>query len=269
MPGTLPYLSSGNVAMLPIQFGYSWSTGIARFQNGAEQRFQGRPQLARFQLVYTNVSKADRDQIDLFFETQRGSFDTGWTFILNKDAGGLLQFPSCTFDQDVLEWTENRNFPNYYSTTIQFHQTAVGGAPNGKFAGTFPPLGPPVDPYLVTGYPFVSGNRFSVARVDLPSGPRYAHAWYAAGLPNFPSRALKSWTLNLNSVDYSIVAAISQHYIGCLGKYWYFAFNDPTDGKQYKNVRYDMDALTFTSRRMNNYSAQIKLVEFYGQGWTA
>lgn len=270
MGGTLPFLSSGNVAMFPLNWGYSHSTGIAKFQNGSEQRFYSRACLAPFQLAYTNVNATDRQNLDTFFSQQKGSADRSWTFILNKDAGGLLQFPSCTFDQDELAWTENRNFPNYYSTSIRFHQTGIGGAPGGSSSiGSFPPLGPASSPYLKTGYPFVSSNRFSVARVDLPTGPRYSYPWFGAGLANFPTRALKAWTLTLNSVDYSIVAKVSQHFIGCLGRYWYFAFNDPTDGKQYTRVRYDMDALSISSQRMNNYSMQLKLVEVFGPGWIA
>lgn len=270
MSGTLPRLSSGNVCMLPLSMGYSYATSVVRFQNGSEQRAQTRPGLAAFQLTYTNISATDRASIDTFFAAQKGSADSSWNFVLDPtQTNGTQNFLGCTFDQDLIQWTENKNFPNYYSTSLRFHQTYVGGLPAGYNPGGFPALGPPTSPYLSTGYPFVSGNQFSVASVDLPVGPRYTYPWFAGGLSNFPTRALKMWLLTLSSVDYTIVAKVAQHFIGCLGRYTLFAFNDPTDGKQYRRVRYDMDTLSITSQRQNNYSMQLKLVEVYGPGWTS
>jgi phage-related protein len=80
MSGVLPSVKGGHSVLAPFTKNISTGTVIARFENGYEQRFLDRGPMNTFVLQYKALAKADRDVLTAFFNTQKGSFDSSWTF---------------------------------------------------------------------------------------------------------------------------------------------------------------------------------------------
>ena len=178
--------------------------------------------------------------------------------VFDQSGGG--PFTNCAFDQDEITWTQNQQYPDRWSGSIKFRQTAVGGIPYGYVnQGVFPQ----VRQGVVTGYPYTPSYRFSTDRNDLPSGPRIAYAWYGSGIPRFPNRALRGWGLSFNNASDDELYAMEHHFITCGGKYLGFSFTDPDTGVSYGNVRYDMDSFDVTHKQVNCSDFKVSLAEYW------
>jgi hypothetical protein len=95
-------------------------------QDLSEQRFsRGQGGLASFELVYTNISTADKELLRIFFADRFGSFDHSWDITLPDPSAG-----SPTTYNNV-QFMPRQNFeaanisPGRWSVTLKIRQTRI------------------------------------------------------------------------------------------------------------------------------------------------
>lgn len=96
-----PILRTGAVAQYPLQSGPSYSTRIARFVDGNEQRAPEFAQpLRRWVVQLTLLDESELSAIESFFRLHWGSNET-FSF---TDPGNSQTYPECSIEGDDLEW---------------------------------------------------------------------------------------------------------------------------------------------------------------------
>lgn len=101
---SFPNLTCGQPVKYPLQREVHYPCRVLQFGNDTEQRFLIGAQLARFNLQFRRISKADMNTLKGFFETMKGAFDDTWDITLNAEL-----FSYCCFDTDEFKATENRH----------------------------------------------------------------------------------------------------------------------------------------------------------------
>ena len=110
-----PTLSTGTTAFLPVAESVRYRTHVTRFLNDTEQRWRKQAALRRFRLTWTNLNRTDKNLIQAWFATTKGSFDATWTFPI-----GGVDWDYMAFEQDSLTITEHK--PNYFTVSATFAQ---------------------------------------------------------------------------------------------------------------------------------------------------
>lgn len=86
---SFPTLATGSVAKYPLTRGNSYRGMVYFHADLSEQRFsRGQGGLATFELVFTNVSTADKNTVRQFFIDRFGSFDHSWDLTLPDPSVG-------------------------------------------------------------------------------------------------------------------------------------------------------------------------------------
>jgi hypothetical protein len=80
MAGVLPTVRGGSSALLPLTRSITLNNEVVPMENGSEVRYLDRCPLDTFVLSYKAIPQSDRVALDQFIATQRGSYDTTWTF---------------------------------------------------------------------------------------------------------------------------------------------------------------------------------------------
>jgi|ERR1017187_1222368 hypothetical protein len=80
MAGLLPLVRGGRACTRTPEF----LTGISQGLNFSEMRRKRRPPLTRVVLTYNSMTAAETAAIVTFFDSQRGSFDATWDFVLGR-----------------------------------------------------------------------------------------------------------------------------------------------------------------------------------------
>ena len=97
---TLPLLKTGAVMQYPATRERSYSTGIVRFVDGAEQRYRDyKAPLTRWVVRLDLLDEREMAAIQDFFVEQDGGYES-FTFV---DPWDESVHPNCSLDGDVLE----------------------------------------------------------------------------------------------------------------------------------------------------------------------
>jgi hypothetical protein len=154
-------------------------TDVQIHLNGTEERRKKRPPLTRFILPYTRINLADMTAMRNFHASQRGTFDTTWSFTLGSTTYSHLTFEDLTFNAQEDDLTRTT-----YSFTLHARQTQNSGQTAGSAGGTFAHLASGA----VAEFPYTQINRSAVLVSDnVDCGMRYSYAWYGGGLSGFPT----------------------------------------------------------------------------------
>lgn len=252
MAGTLPAVRSGAVALYPIVRQSERKTGLIQFMDGSEQRWKQAAPLARFELAYSNINATDRSGIDAFVASQKGAFDSTWSFALSTT------YQDLAFEDDSITWTEGPQLPGRYSGSIRFRQTITGNAAAAGSGTSYPTINGGV----TTQYPFVSTQRYKTEKNTAVTGKQYAYAFFGGGLSGFPTRGLWAWTLNYPVITDSEVATLEAFFALQGGRVGSFSFTDPKNAAVYTKVRFDQDVFEVRAISPNVNSVVVKLAEF-------
>lgn len=252
MAGTLPTVRGSAQALYPVQRSVSFLTDIAIGLNATEQRAKKRPPLTTFTLSYSRISAADTAAMKAFFESQKGSFDSTWSFTL-----GSTTYAHLALEDDVFLCREESANRLTYSFTLKARQTQNPGQTAGSAGAAFPTLGNGAKSQL----PYSQMRRFAVLRNDNPIGPRYSWTWFAASLTGFPTRSLRGWELQYPALSDADLSTLETHFRNQWGRWSSFALTDPDDGTVYPKCRYDSDSLDITYLGPNQNAVTLRILE--------
>ena len=120
MAGTFPTIKGGAaVVSFGTTRGPEYKTTVLKFLDNSEQRWQSRASLARFSLIFTDITSYDLSQIRAFWISQKGAFDFTWTLPALKS--GDPSYANCAFLDDAFEFAETK--PDRYSGQLKVIQT--------------------------------------------------------------------------------------------------------------------------------------------------
>jgi hypothetical protein len=253
--GAIPNVRGHGQALYPLTRSREYSTDLAQFVNGTEQRFKVRAGLTRLKLPYSALVAADASNLDTFVDSAKGMFDTTGTITLTDSLGNSNTFDNLTLDQDTIALIEKE--PLLFSTELDLHQTQNRNTPAPVVAAAFPVF----DVGLSAQLPLQQIRRLLSAVVDQPSGIRYAWAWYGEGLVGFPDGALEAWELTLLLSDVNLVT-LETFFRAMEGRMWTFSFIDPESESVYPNCRFGSDVLQIQHAGVNDNRVVLQIVAF-------
>ena len=97
---TFPLLKTGAVTQYPAQKSFAYSNYVARFLDGAEQRYrESSGPLSRWSIRLDLVDEAELNALELFFLDQQGAFGS-FSFI---DPWDSTTHANCSLDEDTLD----------------------------------------------------------------------------------------------------------------------------------------------------------------------
>ncbi len=112
---SFPALRSGAVTMYGGQRETRFGTGVAQFCDDSEQRWKAHGPLAAFTLEFRHIDGYDLANVQEFFRSMKGAFDSTWDLTL-----GATLYANLCFDQDDFAWTETK--PNRFSVSLRVRQ---------------------------------------------------------------------------------------------------------------------------------------------------
>jgi hypothetical protein len=251
----VPKVRGNGQALYPLTRSREFSTDVAQFVNGTEQRFKVRAGLTRLKLPYSALVGSDATSLKEFVDSAKGMFDPNGTITLTDSFGSAISYADLALDQDTIEVTELE--PLLYNTQIELHQVKNRNTPPPDTDPSFPVF----DNGLTAQRPYKQIRRFLSAVVDQAAGIRYAWAWYGEGLDGFPDGALMAWELTLLLSDFNL-SIIETYFRGKEGRMWPFSFTDPDDASVHPNCRFDQDVLDIQHAGVNNNQLKVQIVEF-------
>lgn len=231
----------------------SCSTTINQFFNGSEQRFVNRIPYYNFILPMNTLNATDKASWLALHNAAKGQFEQNLELTL-----GSTTYSNLALMSDDIVQTNNR--PLLYDQEIHLRQTipaSAGGPPTvGTSFPTFSWGG-------VAQMPLTQVSSFLTNVNEQASGPRYAFAYYAGGLSNFPSTYLRSWRISYSILSDADLATLETFFLGMQGRYGSFSFTDPLDSTTYNHVRFDQDDLQITYQTKNINSVEVTLRETF------
>jgi hypothetical protein len=97
---SFPLLKTGAVTQYPAQKSFAYSNYVARFLDGAEQRYREcAGPLSRWTIRLDLVDEAELNALELFFLDQQGAF-ANFSFI---DPWDSTAHANCSLEQDTLD----------------------------------------------------------------------------------------------------------------------------------------------------------------------
>jgi hypothetical protein len=94
MAGILPLIRGTATALYPLTRNVLYNSGVNIAWAASEQRYRKIPPLTTLQFVYNNLTKADKNTLTTFFETQKGMFDPSWFLVLGLADTGTISAAS-------------------------------------------------------------------------------------------------------------------------------------------------------------------------------
>ncbi|MEO8372378.1 MAG: hypothetical protein ABI806_24545 [Candidatus Solibacter sp.] len=253
MAGSLPTVRGSVQCLVPVTRRVEFLTDVAIAMDATEQRVKKRPPLTRFVLPYTRVSKTETAAFRAFHASQKGSYDSTWTFTL-----GAITYAGLVFEDDTFSAREEPDTPTLYSFTLRARQTKNPGQTAGALGAAFPALASGARAML----PYVQTRRFDVMINTNPTGMQYAWTWFSGSMgATFPSRALLGWELTYPNLTDADLATRETHFRNNWGRYGLWTFTDPDDGTDYPKCRYDMDVLEIVHNGPNQSSMTLRILE--------
>ena len=254
MAGTLPLVRGTAQALYPVTRRVEFLTDVAIALNSSEQRFKRRPPLTRFLLPYSRINATDMQAFRAFHATQKGTFDSTWSFTL-----GTTTYSHLTFEDDTFTAEETDAWPLEYNFTLRARQTINPGQTAGVAGGSFPALANGAAAQL----PFSRADRFAVLKNDNPTGPRYAWIWLngEGDLTGFPSAALHGWTLTYPLITDAELTTLETFFRNQWGRWAQFPFTDPDTLVTYSKCRFDTDVMEIRHNAPNQNSCTLSILE--------
>jgi hypothetical protein len=243
MSGTLPLVSSsgdgpGTQALYPVTRRVEFLTDVLIHLSGTEERRKKRPPLTRFIFPYTKINHADMVTMRNFHASQKGTFDTTWSFTPGE---GRRRYPDQLFLHAAARQVQNPG------------QTA------GTIGGTFPALGngAPCE------FPYSQINRFAVLlNENADCGMRYSWAWYGGGLNGFPAAALHGCVLSYPAVTDADLATLETFFRNQWGRFARFTFVNPdSSSTTYAKCRFDDDVMEIVHNAPNQNAVNLRILE--------
>jgi hypothetical protein len=252
MSGSLPFVRGTAQALYPVTRRVEFMTDVAMALNSTEQRFKKRPPLTRFVLPYSRITATDTASFRSFFNSQKGTFDSTWTFTL-----GTTTYIGMTFEDDTFTASQTWDSPIEYAFTLRARQTQNPGQTAGSSGGSYPTLANGT----TTQFPYSRIDRFQVLLNDNPIGPRYSWTWFENGLTGFPTTGLRAWTLGyplLSDADLITLETFYRSQWGCWGA---FTFTDPDDHTVHSKCRFQDDVLQIVHNAPNQNALTLRIME--------
>lgn len=220
MAGTYPNLGVGTISMYPVTKDFIIPAKVVRFLDDTEQRWVSGPIRNSWVIQNGHINWSDVMTLQTFFNTQKGAFDTSWTFPFEG-----TNYTNCTFEDDGFTYTEIGY--NKYQVNLKFRQTQQSGTYTSASSLVYPiiaPTGQTAPFTVVTQYPFDSIPSYLTTRNEMTdSGLRYKYSWR--------STPLYAWNLRYNGITDTEVGTFMNFYIACLGQLKTFSFTDPNGWK--------------------------------------
>jgi len=253
--GAVPNVRGTGQALYPFTRARGYSTDLAQFVNGTEQRFKTRAGLTTLKLPYSSLVAGDASNLEIFVDSAKGMFDPTQSITLTDSLGNTATYDNLALDQDTIVATEND--ATLYDSQLTLHQTQNYNSPPPSVTATFPVF----DSGVSAQRPHQQIRRFLTAKVDQPVGVRYSWAWYGEGLVEFPDGALEAWQLTLLLSDTNLVT-LETFFRGMEGRMWPFTFIDPDSQTSYSNCRFGQDTLEISHQGVNNNQVVVSIVQY-------
>lgn len=258
MSGTLPYARSsgdgpGAQCLYPVKRVVQFSTDVALAVNQSEQRFKRRPPLTSFVLPYKRVNRTDMLAFRDFHASQRGTFDSTWSFTL-----GSTTYSNMVFEDAVFVATEEDETRTHYSFTLKARQTKPPVTTAADYGGTFPTLANGA----ATQFPYGQTRRFSVMlNENAACGIHYGWTWFGGGLTDFPTGSLWGWSLGFPNITDADLATLETFFRQQWGRWGTFSMTDPEDGSVHTQCRFDQDVLEINHMAPDQNSVTLNILE--------
>lgn len=247
----LPLVRGTAQALYPLKRTIAFDTLVSISANGSEQRSPrcGVP-LFRLAFQYQNLSYADLGNLQTFFAGEKGMFASNWQVTL-----GSTVFANLTFDQDIIEFIEQR--PKLYQCALQFRQVQNRAYTIPSALSAFPSLAN----VTITQLPFSQMFRNVTATGTSPSGANYSYSFYASSLTNYPTRPLRRWKLSYAALSDADLATLENAFVGWQGRYAGFSFTDPDSTTTYAHCRLDQDSMEINYQGPGQAGASLIVTE--------
>lgn len=233
MAGTFP-----SIRLQQVTRTLSVPTRVVQFLDDTEQRWRCADPLNAWALTFTGMSAADRDSLRNFVATQKGAYDSSWTF-----GFFLVNYTNMAFEDDSFVEVESQ--PRRWDCSVKFRQTAK----SGTYASGLTAVYPTINGGVVTQRPFTRRKTFLTTRNDVPTGKRYA--WYERGNP------LASWVCDYSAITGLELIALCDFFVSMGGQYGEFTFTDPEDATVHTKCRFAQD--DFSARYIGPNHAAVTL----------
>jgi hypothetical protein len=242
MAGTFPTLSTGSVCMRPVTRTISAAVRVLRKLNDTEQRFRTAPILSGWELTYTRMKWADVETLRTFFETQKGAFDTTWSFPFDGATYNHL-----AFDQDEFMFSEQRL--GRFDVSLRIRQVKKSGTYVTSGTATYPTINGGV----ITQLPANTSLRYLTTRNDMASGLRFTRTER--------DNPLRAWMCSYPVITSTEAATLVDFFTSMGGRRDSFTFEDPNTGTDY-TARFAQDEFRwqFVGHGISNVSLQIEQV---------
>ncbi len=255
---TLPLVRGGVAqATYPFTARVEFSTGIAFYSDGSEQRWSRRAPLWRFQLNYQNLPRTEQAAILTAFNAQRGAALSNLQANFSNAPGIGATFSNLAITEDDIVFLERR--AGLYEVQFQLQQTQNPSFSAPSVSAVFPTLSAGV----ITQYPYAPGYRNLTTYGDSPTGTRYSSSWWGNGVAVFtglPARPLRKWTLSTPVLPNADVSTLGIFCLWAQGMLNTFTVHDPEDGNTYTKCRLGSDVVEFQFLDVNR-TAMTLLVE--------
>ena len=247
MAGSFPTLSGGTTAMYPLSIKVTCLTRVQRGAHSSEQRWVVCAPFADLEATYTNLSADDQSTVQAFHDSQKGAYDSTWSFTLDSRT-----FTACRFYDDELKWEEK--IPNRWTTVL-------------RFGGFYPSISSPPSEFpsltsgAITQRPWTKRRDYETSFSDTETRIRHATALRGGGLTNFPTDPLRTWDIQCPVISPSDADKHVKFFISNHGRYGSFSFTDPDTLVAYTGCRYASDELTVRYDGYNRCSLSVSIVK--------
>lgn len=238
-----PTLASGSVALYPLSQTTRLRSPVHRSLDDSEQRWMKAVPLLDFVLEYRDLSDADRQTIQTFFDSTKGGFDSTWDITL-----GSTTYSYCAFAVDELEPRETDKAETW-NFTVRVKQVKKSGSPAGVYSASFPSL----TGAITTQRPWGYDRRFLNSTVDMVTGKR--HSFYHRSTP------LMAWQVGGEGLPDADVTTLLEFFIGVEGRRRSFSFTDPETDTAYPSSRLDSEEFVVRNIGPNENSLYLNVVE--------
>lgn len=100
---SFPTLSCGYTTRYPAAHAVEIPSGVIRFEDDTEQRWQRSSPLHRWTLTFNEISAADLSTIRTFWLACKGVYDKTWDITVDS-----VTYSYCTFEDDDFAATETK-----------------------------------------------------------------------------------------------------------------------------------------------------------------
>ena len=221
----------------------SRATRLVKFENDAEQRYMVSPALMAWDLGFSKLKPADIDALETFFMTQKGAFDSTWTFPFLG-----TNYTNMRFDQDDFEAVETSH--KRWSTNLRIRQTKQSIA-----VPSLPMAFPTINGGVRTQFSWTRTTSYRTSRNNMESGLQYAYF--------HRDNPLLRWIVNYPAITWAEGGTLMDFFVSMGGRYHRFSFVDPETGELVSACRFGSDTFDMQYTGPGTVSVSNLLIEQY------